>query len=227
MTNAGKRNAMAVVAWLAVALLEGCAFVGYLPGQQTIGRLRVLGPNVFLNDKPARDGQLITSGDRLRTGTDSSVYLYFLSGGFLQFDENTDPVIEIVWRGTSCEVQVQGMRQGQAYEETNPQCRTAVNTPHGEATHDGSIFNIKVDPQQTVLTALDGKLILLSPKSVELQKGQQLSESPVGIGAIRVLSEQELREVVRWRNRFPAPCASDGTSCSAPGGSPPAGQCCD
>lgn len=222
-----KRNAAAVVTWLAITLLEGCASLGYLPGQQTIGRLRLIGPNVFVNGKPARDGQLVNGGDRLHTGVDSSAYMYFLSGGFLQFDQATDPVIEIVWRGTSCEVQVDGMRQGQAYEESNPQCRTVVNTPHGAATHDGSVFNIKVDRQQTVLTALDGKMILLRPKPVELQKGQQLSVSPAGIGPIRILSEQELREVTRWRDRFPAPCASDGSSCSAPGGAPPAGQCCD
>jgi hypothetical protein len=63
-------------------LLEACTSVGYLPGQDTVGRLRTVGPNVFVNDQRARDGQMIEVGDNLRTGPDSSAYVYFLGSLF-------------------------------------------------------------------------------------------------------------------------------------------------
>jgi hypothetical protein len=63
-------------------LLQACSSVGYFPGQQTVGRLRTVGPNVFVNDQSARDGQLIEVGDDLRTGPDSSAYVYFLGSPF-------------------------------------------------------------------------------------------------------------------------------------------------
>jgi hypothetical protein len=78
-----------VVLLLIVSLLEGCTSLAYLPGQQTIGTLRVIGPNVRVNEAPAIDGQTITNGDHVTTGAASSGYIYFLSGGFIQLDENT------------------------------------------------------------------------------------------------------------------------------------------
>jgi hypothetical protein len=45
---------------LIVSLLEGCTSLAYLPGQQTIGTLRIIGPNVQVNAAPAIDSQTIT-----------------------------------------------------------------------------------------------------------------------------------------------------------------------
>ena len=79
-------NSARLVSWLALLcfglLLEACASVGYLPGQDTVGRLRTVGPNVFVNDRRVRDGQMIEVGDDLRTGPDSSAYVYFLGSLF-------------------------------------------------------------------------------------------------------------------------------------------------
>lgn len=76
------RSARWTGAFCIALLLQACSSVGYLPGQQTVGRLRTIGPNVFINDQRARDGQMIEVGDALRTGPDSSAYVYFLGSPF-------------------------------------------------------------------------------------------------------------------------------------------------
>ena len=90
MSSAKRNYGADLIALFAILLLlQACASVAYLPGQQTIGRLRTIGPNVFLNNKPARDGQMVTVRDHVKTG-DSSAYIYFPDGSFVQFDRNTD-----------------------------------------------------------------------------------------------------------------------------------------
>jgi hypothetical protein len=209
-----------VVLLLIVSLLEGCASLAYLPGQKTIGTLRTLGPNVHVNDAPAIDGQTITSGDHVTTGAGSSVYLYFLSGGFIQLDENTDPDFKLVWEQTKCFFIIVKHLIGQAYEETNPECKTIYKTAHGEWTHEGTQFNVLVDNRQSVMTVLDGKMELLSPQQMNQEQGQQMIVTKSGVQSVRKLSEQELRDVTRWRDRFPPPGLGGG-------GSRQAGECTD
>jgi len=220
--------------WIAlfaiVLLLQACASVAYLPGQQTIGRLRTIGPNVYLNNKAARDGQMVTVRDHVKTGDSSSAYVYFLAGGFVQFDENTDPFLDIVWDGTECGILILGIRVGQAYHEAGHQCRTVVKSTHGEWTQPErqfDIFNIKVDNEKSVFTLLDGKIDLSKPKYLELKPRQQITVSSARVEEVKTLSDQELNEVTRWRHKFPAPCSSDGTDCAPPSGPATAGQCTD
>lgn len=123
-----------IAAFCFVFLLQACASVAYLPGQQTVGRLRTVGPNVYVNDKRARDGQMVRVQDRLRTGPDSSAFLYFLDGGLLQLDENTEPYPMLVWDGTKCTLKTVGLRFGQAYQEAGDQCSQAVSTDQAEWT---------------------------------------------------------------------------------------------
>jgi hypothetical protein len=117
-----------------VLLLQACTSLAYLPGQQTVGRLRTVGPNVYINDKRARDGQMVRVTDRLRTGPSSSVFLYPLDGGLIQLDENTHPFFKLVWVGGRCRIVTLGLRVGQAYQETGHQCGTTVRTSQGEWT---------------------------------------------------------------------------------------------
>jgi len=91
MVGAQRTHAVRLIALVAIILLlQACTSTAYLPWQQTIGRLRTIGPNVYVNDKPARDGQMVSTKDRIRTGGDSSAYIYFPDGSFVQFDRNTD-----------------------------------------------------------------------------------------------------------------------------------------
>lgn len=210
-----------------ILLLQACQSVAYLRGQQTVGRLRTIGPNVYVNEKPARDGQMLTVRDHVRTGPSSSAYIHYLDGGYVQFDENTHPIFDISWEGTECAIVILGIVVGQAYHEGGHQCRTVANSTHGEWTQPErqfNVFNIKVDNQKTEFTLLDGKIALSKPKSLEMQPRQQITVSASGVQESRTLSERELEEVTRWRKKFP-PCTPDG--CFAVGGAAAAGQCTD
>jgi hypothetical protein len=213
-----------------VFLLDAFGALAYLPGQQTVGRLRTIGPNVSVDGEPARDGQMITVGDRLQTGADSSAYVFFLSGGFVQLDENTDPFFRIVWDGTECGILILGIRVGQAYHEAGHQCRTVARTTHGEWTQPPrqvNLFNLKVNDQESVFTLLDGKMSLSKPTDVPLKPGQQIRVSAAGVEDIKSLSDLAQEEVTRWRKRFPPPCPGGGGECAPPGGITQCGQCTD
>lgn len=230
MTSVIRNSAAGWIALTILLLLQACASVAYLPGQQTIARLRTIGANVYLNEKPARDGAMVTARDRVRTGPDSSAYVYFLAGGFVQYDENTDPMFDIVWDGTECGILILGIRVGQAYHEAGHECRTRVTSKHGEwaqPQRQFDIFNIKVDSEKTVFTLLDGRIDLSKPKSLAMQPRQQVVVTSAGVEDVKALSERDLQDVTRWRNRFPAPCSSDGTDCAATSGPTAAGQCTD
>ena len=207
---------------LVVSLLEGCASLAYLPGQQTIGTLRVIGPEVRVNGMPANDGQTLTSGDYISTGAASSAYLHFLSGGFIQLDANTDPGFKLVWDKTQCIFLNWKYRNGQAYQKTTANdCQSFLETPVGKFFRKDTQFNVLVNPQQTVMTVLEGKMELISPQQMSLEQGQQMIVTKSGVQSVRKLSEQELREVTRWRDRFPLPDVGGG------GGSRQAGECTD
>ena len=226
----GRKSARWLVLLALMLPFEAFGQVAYLPGQQTVGRLRTVGPNVSINGEPARDGQMVTVRDRLRTGASSSAYVYFLSGGFVQLDENTDPFFEIVWDGTACRILILGIRIGQAYHEAGHQCRTTAFTPHGEWTQPErqfNLFNLKVDNQESVFTLLDGKIDLSKPTYRALKPRQQIRVSAAGVEEVKSLSDSELEEVTRWRRQFPPPCPGGGGECAPSGGITQCGQCTD
>lgn len=211
-----------VVLLLAVSLLQGCASMAYLPGQRTVGTLRTLGPTVRVNGAPAIDGQTITSGDFVTTGAGSSAYINFLSGGFIQLDENTDPGFKLVWEKTQCIFHILKHKEGQAYQKTtSDDCPSFHETPFGKFFRKDTQFNVRVNSQQTVMTVLEGTMELVSPQQMSLDQGQQMIVTKSGVQSVRKLSPKELREVTRWRDRFPASDADGG------GGGRQAGACAD
>jgi FecR protein len=203
-----------IVLLLAIALLEGCASLAYLPGQQTVGKLRIIGDNVQVNQKKAIDGQTITSGDHVTTGADSSAYIYYLSGGFVQLDENTDPGWDLVFHFTDCVIRVYDFKHGQLFQKTSPKdCPSFIKTDHAELKRDHTELNVLATPQQTVITVLEGTTELVSPKQMNQLQGQQMVVTEAGIQSVRQLSEQELRVVTRWRDRFPPPNNGGAQGC--------------
>lgn len=227
MSTAMRTRAGLTALYVIVFALQACQSLAYLPGQQTMGRLRTIGPNVYVNDKPARDGQMLTVRDHVRTGGSSSAYIHYLGGGFVQLDEHTDPIFDLAWDGTECGILILGIRIGQAYQEAGHQCRSEVKSSHAswiQPERQFNIFNIKVDDRKTVFTLLDGKIELSKPTSLQMQSRQQITVSASGVEQVRMLSDPELEEVTRWRKKFPT-CTPD--ACFAVGGAAAAGQCTD
>ncbi len=150
--------------------------------------------------------------------------------GFVQLDENTDPSFAIQWKGAECVLLTLDLKKGQIYYEAGRQCRTTARTTHGEWTQPGrqfNIFNLKVGPDRSTLTLLDGKISLSKPSYVDLQPRQQITVTAAGVEEVRTLSPEELEEVTRWREQFPPPCPGGGGDCAPAGGISTCGQCTD
>jgi hypothetical protein len=88
---------------------------------RTVGVLRTAGQNVLFNGHPAQDRTPVFEGDKVTTGAASSARIDLAGGGFVQLDEQTDPVF--VWqrvRGGVC--LVVRIFSGRAYAETPGGC---------------------------------------------------------------------------------------------------------
>jgi len=193
-----------------ILLLAGCATVPQ-PGSGPVGTLRTSGPHVFVNGRPATGGTAVYFGDEVATGAGSSAIVDFRQGGFLQLDENTDPLISY-WEQARCilirvfggQISVKG--SGICVEA--PPLRFALN----------SEANLQVAPGSFVLTILQGSATLSWPARRLLTRAQQVRLSPQGMeGRVRTLSEQDLRAVVQWREKFRFPTRRDPGLSPGPG----------
>ncbi len=205
-----KANAGSCFFLIVILLLAGCATVPQ-PGSGPVGTLRTSGPHVFVNGKPAAGGTAVYYGDEVATGAGSSAIVDFRQGGFLQLDENTDPLISY-WEQARCilirvfggQVSVNG--SGICVEA--PPLRFALN----------SEANLQVAPGSFVLTILQGSATLSWPARRILTRAQQVRLSKRGMeGGIRTLSEQDLRAVAQWREKFRFPARRDPGLSPAPG----------
>lgn len=184
-------------------LLSGCVTpgAGGYGGRPLIGELQVIGPAVRLNGRSTGDVR-VYDGDRVSTGPDSSAYLYFQRGGFLQLDENTDPIFRIILDRI---YQITGFGQGQVFAATSPGTQHRIETPDGPVETAGTQYNLQVVPGHSVLTVYQGQVRWLGAVPRTVQPGEQMVYSRGRIVSVRRLTPAELRDTVRWRERFPPP----------------------
>lgn len=174
----------------------GCATLPTQPGQ-SIGLLRVSGPNVWLNGAPARDGDRVAIGSSLATGPGSSALLEFRDGGYLQLDQNTDPLFE--WLAQSKCILVR-IFKGQAYLKRERACVEGPNL--SMVLNSEANIRIHERPGLSEVTLLQGRAEITAPARLTLQPGQRFSTSERRIAALRTLSPEELRAVVAWRGSY-------------------------
>lgn len=189
---------------LSLSLLSsGCATpgMGNYGGRPLIGELRVIGPAVRLNGRITGDVR-VYDGDRVSTGPESSAYLYFQRGGYIQLDENTDPIFRIILDRI---YQITGFGQGQVFAETSPETQHRLETSDGPLETAGTQYNLQVRPGRSVLTVYQGGVRWLGAAPRTVQAGEQMVYSEGRIMSVRRLSLAELRDTVRWRERFPPP----------------------
>ena len=192
----------------AALLVAGCAGGHFQRGQTVVGTLDVVGSAVRVDGKPAVNGQPFRSGQNLSTGPVSTVYLQFPSGGYIQLDENTDPVFTLVWDDAGhCFIDAFQGLQGQAYQLTNPECRTRFTLMGVSWTHQGEAqFNLRVSGGSAELTVLEGKLVTTGPKRQEFGEGYRITLGRAGIQSVRLLSPEQIRALLQWQAPFPPPC---------------------
>lgn len=175
----------------------GCAPV--TPGAgDDIGVLRVSGPNVWLNGAPAGDGDTVRLGNSLATGAGSSALLEFRNGGYLQLDQNTDPIFEWLDQTKCLLVRI---FKGQAFLKKERAC---VEGPNISMVLDSEVnLLLGAPPAPSQVTLLRGSARVTAPVQTKLVPGQQLVTGTQRRGAaVRNLSGAELQSVVRWRGEY-------------------------
>lgn len=181
---------------LPVLVAAGCASLP--PGAgQSIGVLRVSGPNVWLDQVPARDGDPVRIGSSLATGPGSSALLEFRDGGYLQLDENTDPIFE--WLAQSKCILIRILK-GQAYLKRERACVEGPNLSlvlNSEAN-----LRIEAQPGVSEVTLLRGSAEISVPDRLRLLPGQRFVAGVRTVASLRNLTPNELRSVVAWRGNY-------------------------
>jgi len=176
----------------------------YAQSGGSIGTLRVAGDKVWIDDRPAKDGDTVSLGSSVRTGSRSSALLEFSGGGYLQLDENTDPLFQ--WLAQSKCILIR-MLKGQVHLKRE---RTCVEAPNLNLILD-SEANIEITTGLTKVTLIKGSATVLLPTQIKLLPGQQLRVNDQGVPSVVKLSSGELDSVLSWTKhyRFPSPPRTD------------------
>jgi hypothetical protein len=196
-------------AFACLAFLFGCAAGPGGPGDggpdecRPIGELYPLGQgNVYLDGRRIDRRTRVCEGDRITTGVDSGAWLAFVGGGHIHFDERTDPIFRLLHELV---IEVLDINRGQVHAEPSPGGQVVMRYRDGTFETEGTGFNLKIEPDRSVLTVLKGRVHLLQPPAGLVKAGEQVG---LGRGELlyrRALSFEELQEVIRWRGRFPPP----------------------
>ncbi|MGB7292040.1 MAG: FecR family protein [Thermodesulfobacteriota bacterium] len=194
---------------LVIYILSGCAIPPTEPSKDLIGTLRVSGSNVFLNGTRAANGMSVYNGDNVTTGSNSSAIIVLPTGGFVQLDQNTDPIFTWERFQTGICLIVKILR-GQAWVDESQYC-VVLKTPDTDALTNSKV-NVKVGPGRSVITVLQGNVTIEKPYKLRIKGSEQVAISKRGIEEVRKLTRQELRSVVSWRVRyeFQGWCCTDG-----------------
>lgn len=212
--------------WLAAAavalLLAGCASSSYdsrtparparsePPLAKPLARLEVDGLNVRHNGSEARDGATVRDGDIITTGPGSSARIVFVSGGYVQLDENTDPVFRILGELGCIVVEI---ATGQAFVDARRVCISDSNV--------GGLLNSRANWSTngvtTVLTVLEGSFDVQRPTRTRLGELHQYTVTRGDLVRSQRLSPDQAAATAAWTTRYFRPvrrelgwCCRDG-----------------
>lgn len=199
--------------WLVARLLGTLLMVCYAPSggaasseREVIGRLLVSNtsagsvPEVLLNGRLAQNGEWIFSGDSVVTGSNSSAIVAFGDGGFLQLDENTDPILS--WQTfNNVRCILARIFHGQMYVDRSGLC---IESPAATVVANSRV-NLYVTQDLSVVTLLEGKVSIDRPRSITLAPAQEAIAQlhpPALRGKVRNLLPAELDQRIAWRQRY-------------------------
>ena len=179
----------------ALLLVAGCA-----PTQAKkidyVGTLAIDGNNAFVNERPAVNKMRIHSGDYVSTGPGTSVKIMLTWGGYVQLDENTDPLFELITEGACLLVQV---ARGQAYVDAQNVC---IDDSKNLQSNTHSKVNLRTDGNYSELTVIEGHVTVRSPTSAELGANDQYVRDQGGRGYQRRLSTAEATATIAWTQNY-------------------------
>lgn len=174
-----------------MVLTAGCA----TGNGNLIGTLQVVGKNAFLNQGTAVSGMKLYRGDYLHTGEDTSVTVRLARGGFVQLDQDTDPVFDYIRNGMYLVVRI---LSGRVYSESDRLC---LQAPQVTSCSYSKVL-IRIDEKKTVLTLLSGKAEIELPETRRVKKGEQVIVSGSEIKSVKLLSLPEMDALLEWREKF-------------------------
>lgn len=211
------RSLRLLLSWLAFCTLAlgGCASTSppsaeaELPPIRagTIARLKVDGPNAYLNGQPARNGSYVADGDTVSTGARTSAMLVLNDGGWIQLDENTDPLFKqgacllmkifrgrVVFHNIRCQEFDDGLKMA------------------GVAR---SLVHIMSAEEASRVTVIAGEVEMRSPSPAILGADMEYVATREGAVQVSQLTPEETMARIAWTRdyfRQPAAQASGGLS---------------
>jgi ferric-dicitrate binding protein FerR (iron transport regulator) len=127
----------------------------------------------------AHVGMNLTSGDRLRTGANSSALITFFEGSTIELESDTEVGIEELTTSLETQSTTIGLEQtlgktrSRVEKLIDPASRYEITTPSGSAVVRGTEFTVEVFLDgTTVVTVIEGSLLVVARvKVVVSQKG--------------------------------------------------------
>jgi ferric-dicitrate binding protein FerR (iron transport regulator) len=169
----------------------------------SVGTLRLAGNReVRLNNQPANDQVTVCSGDSVSTGPDSGAYVLFEAGGYVQFDQNSDPIFRVL---QELVIEVIGLNEGQIFAQSPPSGQIRVSGSDGNLETNGTQFNLRMADGMSVLTVIEGRGNLIRPSRAAIHPGEQVGYRRGALDYRRSLSPSMMADVTQWRTRYPMP----------------------
>lgn len=191
--------------WLAALLLAvaGCATnaATYSPADNlppirpdTLARLVVDGPNAYLNGERVATGRYVMSGDTVTTGPGTSAMLLLNAGGYVQLDENTDPLFR---EGLCLLIKV---LHGQVLF-SNVKCQQVEAGPNlAFVAH--SVVNLRVVGREARVTVLDGQVDVTLPGKATLGRYAEYLVIANAAPVVTQLTPEQAASRVAWQQRY-------------------------
>jgi len=187
-----------------IILSNGC-HRNYVPmaengtlSNEVIGRIEYnWGQYGFVNGNKVRPGGTVYNGDRVSTGDATSISVYFIGGGFMQLDANTDPDFRKWFEMGRCIIRA-FIQFGQVFVETGNTCDLLIDDKHLSALAH-TRFNLEVRPSYSILSVIEGEITISRPQPERIRSRQQLIVFEDGRTEVKTLSPREIKEIQHWR----------------------------
>ncbi|MEY6433746.1 hypothetical protein ABC977_15180 [Thioalkalicoccus limnaeus] len=153
----------------------------------TIGQLRIVGQNVFVDDRRLERGQRLANNASVRTGPRSWVRVEF------------DPAIE-----TGCRTLVQGFRQGNLYGESKA-CPHEVTGEPGtvRAERVPTRYHLGAQGRSLVITVIEGTAVVWASgdpsRPVRVGPMQEARIEPGAVAGPTGVTRRQVQERTAWR----------------------------
>jgi hypothetical protein len=197
---APKRAARPTWQWRGWAIAAGLAMVAAYLGRDGLDRaFAPAGPRATvisangtlyrIDGAPLANGATLREAEVVRTGSGAHAMLRLADGSQVEMNERTELAVLAAWSGETVQLQ-RGDVIVQAAKQTRGSLR--VRTRDSVASVKGTIFAVSTGSAGTLVSVVEGAVLVDQPGSEKLLKpGQDASSSPV-------LADVSVRQAVSW-----------------------------